>query len=77
LRRSHTSIAPSVESPIHANAEWIQMGWGLGRIGKRTGRWAPVGGGLGLGVAGDVRGTANGGTMAAAGEGWATEGGPR
>jgi hypothetical protein len=53
------------------------MGWGLGRIGKRTGRWAPVGGGLGLGVAGDVRGTADGGTTAAVGEGWATEGGPQ
>jgi hypothetical protein len=36
------------------------MGWGLGQIGKPAGMWAPVGGGLGLCVAGDVRGTAGG-----------------
>jgi hypothetical protein len=51
------------------------MGWGLGKIGERAGRWAPVGGGLGLGVAGDLRGTVDGGTTAATGDrgGWRRE----
>jgi hypothetical protein len=51
------------------------MGWGLGQIGERVGRWAPVGGGLELGVAGDLRGTADGGTTVAVGDrgGWQRE----
>jgi hypothetical protein len=40
-----------------------------------VGRWAPVGGGLELGVAGDLRGTADGGTTVAVGDrgGWQRE----